>query len=280
MRSPKKRKIGRNEQKPLRKGKVIRDKRKTGTGPTKGANPVASHPDIRLNKFIADAGVCSRREADKLIAAGEITVNGKVETNMGIRVTHEDVVKHNGAPLKREKFVYVLINKPKDFITTMSDERDRKTVLDLIDGACKERVYPVGRLDRNTTGLLLMTNDGELTKRLTHPSYNVMKTYVAELNKSVSKEHLEELMEGFELEDGHTKFDSAEYDAKTGAKHVIMVKIHSGKNRIVRRSFEHLGYEVKKLDRIQFATLKKGALTRGKWRFLNRKEVAFLKMIK
>lgn len=273
MKPPRKRKIGRNEQKPLRKGNNFHT-------PNNKKKPTADRVDIRLNKFIADAGVCSRREADKLIADGEITVNGKVETNMGTRVTLEDVVKYKGQVLKREKFVYILVNKPKDFITTMNDDRDRKTVLDLIEGACQERVYPVGRLDRNTTGLLLMTNDGELTKRLTHPSYNVAKVYVAELDKSVAPEHLEKLREGVELEDGITKFDSAEYDEKTRAKHIIVVKIHSGKNRIVRRMFEHLGYDVRKLDRIQFATLKKGALTRGKWRFLNRKEIGFLKMVK
>lgn len=277
MRPPRKRKVGRNEQKPLRKG----NKFHTSSKPKKTtASASDSSEGTRLNKFIADAGVCSRREADKLIAAGEITVNGMVETNMGTRVMREDVVKYKGEALKREKFVYILINKPKDYITTMNDDRDRKTVLNLIEGACKERVYPVGRLDRNTTGLLLMTNDGELTKRLTHPSFNVTKIYIAELDKNVTPEHLEKLMEGFELEDGFTKFDSAEYDAKSRAKNVIMVKIHSGKNRIVRRSFEHLGYDVKKLDRIQFATLKKGSLTRGKWRFLNRKEVGFLKMVK
>jgi 23S rRNA pseudouridine2605 synthase len=272
MRPPKKRKVGRNEQKPLRKGNKFHQ------GQQK--KPTQDRPDVRLNKYIADAGVCSRREADKLIAAGEITVNGKVETNMGTRVTREDVVKYKGEALRKERFVYILINKPKDFITTMNDDRDRKTVLDLIDGACKERVYPVGRLDRNTTGLLLMTNDGELTKRLTHPSYNVTKIYVAELDKKVAPEHLEQLEKGFELEDGFTKFDSAEYDQKTGARNIVVVKIHSGKNRIVRRTFEHLGYDVRKLDRIQFASLKKGALTRGKWRFLNRKEVGFLKMVK
>lgn len=274
MRPPKKRTIGRNEQKPLRKGNKFHNSKPAAKKTT------TEREDIRLNKYIADAGVCSRREADKLIADGEITVNGKVETNMGTRVTREDVIKYKGAVLKREKFVYILINKPKDYITTMSDDKDRKTVLDLIEGACKERVYPVGRLDRNTTGLLLMTNDGELTKRLTHPSHHVTKIYVAELDKPVSQDHLDQLMKGFELEDGFTKFDSAEYDPKTRSKNIILVKIHSGKNRIVRRSFEHLGYDVKKLDRIQFGTLKKGALTRGKWRLLNRKEIGFLKMTK
>lgn len=277
MTPPRKRKIGRNEQKPLRKGNKFHksSKPKKATGESSG-----SSEGIRLNKYIADAGICSRREADKLIADGEITVNGKVETNMGTRVLREDLVKYNGKVLKREKFVYILINKPKDYITTMNDERDRKTVLEIIDGACDERVYPVGRLDRNTTGLLLMTNDGELTKRLTHPKFNINKTYIAELDKNVAPEHLEQLMAGQKLEDGFAKFDSAEYDMNGRVKHVVMVKIHSGKNRIVRRMFEHLGYEVKKLDRIQFASLKKGALTRGKWRFLTQKEIGYLKMIK
>lgn len=271
MKGPQKRKLGRNEQKPLRKGNKFHVQKKA---------PAPVREDVRLNKFIADAGICSRREAEQLITNGEITVNGKVETNLGTRVKATDLVKYNGKPLKREKFIYILLNKPKDYITTVNDEKDRKTVMELIEGACTERVYPVGRLDRNTTGLLLLTNDGELTKRLTHPSYQVTKVYIAELDKDVAPEHLEKLTQGIELEDGITKFDSASYDFDGKVKNAVVVNIHSGKNRIVRRMFEHLGYEVKKLDRIQFATLKKGALNRGKWRMLNKKEVGFLKMVK
>jgi 23S rRNA pseudouridine2605 synthase len=212
---------------------------------------------VRLNKYIADAGVCSRREADKLIDAGEITVNGAVIKEMGHRVEQTDTVKYNGRALKRERYIYILLNKPKDYITTSNDESGRKTVLDLISGACNERVYPVGRLDRNTTGLLVITNDGELTKRLTHPSYNITKKYLAEVEKGLD----DEFGEG-----GHNKKK-------------IKVEIHSGKNRIVRRMFEHVGHEVIKLDRFEFAGLKKGPLGRGKWRMLSSKEVGYLKML-
>lgn len=235
---------------------------------------------VRINKYIADAGVCSRREADKLIAAGEITVNGEVVKELGLKVNLTDTVKYNGKALKKERFIYILLNKPKDYITTTNDESGRKTVLELIEGACNERVYPVGRLDRNTTGLLLFTNDGELTKRLTHPSFNVNKTYVAELDSAISKEQLELLTTGVELEDGFSKFDTAEYDKQTNSHRMVVVNIHSGKNRIVRRMFESQGFEVKKLDRTHFASLKKGSVTRGKWRFLAPKEVGFLKMVK
>ena len=235
---------------------------------------------VRINKYIADAGICSRREADKLIQAGEITVNGEVISEMGFKVSPTDMVKYNGKLLKKERFIYILLNKPKDYITTSSDDLGRKTVLDLIAGACNERVYPVGRLDRNTTGLLLFTNDGELTKRLTHPSFNINKTYIAELDQNITKEQLDQLMQGVELEDGFSKFDTAEFEKGNNSHKMVIVNIHSGKNRIVRRMFEHLGFEVKKLDRTNFAGLKKGSVTRGKWRFLAPKEVGFLKMVK
>lgn len=243
-------------------------------------SPSANSDLVRINKYIADAGVCSRREADKLIAAGEITVNGEVVTELGLKVNLTDTVKYKGKALKKERFIYILLNKPKDYITTTNDEIGRKTVLELIEGACSERVYPVGRLDRNTTGLLLFTNDGELTKRLTHPSFNINKTYVAELDGPISKEQLELLTTGVELEDGFSKFDTAEYDKQTNSHRTVVVNIHSGKNRIVRRMFESQGFEVKKLDRTHFASLKKGSVTRGKWRFLAPKEVGFLKMTK
>jgi 23S rRNA pseudouridine2605 synthase len=257
-------------------------KGKTSPKPISDQITAQSEPSegVRINKYIADAGVCSRREADKLIAAGEITVNGEVVTELGKKVLPTDSVKYNGKLLKKERFIYILLNKPKDYITTSSDEQGRKTVLDLISGACSERVYPVGRLDRNTTGLLLFTNDGELTKRLTHPSFNVSKTYVAELDENITKEQLEMLTNGVELEDGFSKFDSVEFEKGNNSRKTVIVNIHSGKNRIVRRMFEHLGFEVKKLDRTNFAGLKKGSVTRGKWRFLAPKEVGYLKMVK
>jgi len=235
--------------------------------------------EVRLNKFIADAGVCSRREADKLIANGEIRVNNEVITEMGYKVKPSDEVKYGRKLLSRQRFKYFILNKPKDYITTVDDPEGRKTVMDIMQKACNERIYPVGRLDRNTTGLLLFTNDGQLAKRLTHPSYNVQKTYMVELDKGVSKENIEKLLKGIELEDGWTRFDKAEY-GNNGKNHkVVLVTLHSGKNRIVRRMFEHLGYEVQKLDRIAFAGLKKDALTRGKFRALNKKEIGFLKMV-
>ncbi len=267
--------------KPYSKNHKPKRKATSKSNSTKVDNLQNTNSDlVRINKYIADAGVCSRREADKLIAAGEITVNGEVVKELGLKVKTTDTVKYNGKTLKKERFIYILLNKPKDYITTTNDENGRKTVLELIEGACNERVYPVGRLDRNTTGLLLLTNDGDLTKRLTHPSFNVNKTYVAELDSAISKEQLQTLMDGVELEDGFSKFDSAEYDRQTNSHKTVIVNIHSGKNRIVRRMFESQGFEVKKLDRTHFASLKKGSVTRGKWRFLAPKEVGYLKMTK
>ncbi len=229
----------------------------------------------RLNRYIANAGVCSRREADDLIAAGQITVNGKVITEMGHKVSPADVVKYGKKVLNPEKFVYVLINKPKDYITTTDDPEERKTVLDLIKGACTERIYPVGRLDRNTTGLLLMTNDGELAKKLTHPSGGIKKIYQAELDKPITTEDFERLQAGVDLEDGFIRPD--EVGIVTPDAMVVGLEIHSGHNRVVRRMFEHLGYIVQKLDRTVFAGLDKKDLPRGKWRFLSEKEVVKLK---
>lgn len=233
--------------------------------------------DIRLNKYIANSGLCSRREADELIASGMIKVNGKVVTEMGYKVKDSDTVKYGKDILSRERMMYILLNKPKDFITTMDDPEERKTVMDLVSGACKERVYPVGRLDRNTTGLLLLTNDGELTEKLTHPSGNVRKIYQAELDKPFTEDHFDMLKAGIELEDGFIKPDQLAY--VTPDAEVIGIEIHSGKNRIVRRIFEHLGYEVTKLDRTTFAGLTKKDLPRGKWRFLSEKEVIMLKYL-
>jgi len=245
--------------------------------------PSARHKDkeetdeIRLNRYIANAGICSRREADDLISSGQISVNGKIITEMGYKVRPTDVVKYGKKALNPEKMVYILINKPKDYITTTDDPEERKTVLDLIAGACSERVYPVGRLDRNTTGLLLLTNDGELAEKLTHPSSGIKKIYQAELDKPIATEDFEQLQAGVELEDGFIRPD--EVGLVTPDAQVVGLEIHSGRNRIVRRMFEHLGYEVQKLDRTVFAGLNKKDLPRGKWRFLTEKEVIKLKFL-
>jgi 23S rRNA pseudouridine2605 synthase len=233
--------------------------------------------EIRLNRYIANAGICSRREADDLISSGQISVNGKIITEMGYKVKPTDVVKYGKKALNPEKMVYILINKPKDYITTTDDPEERKTVLDLILGACSERVYPVGRLDRNTTGLLLLTNDGELAEKLTHPSSGIKKIYQAELDKPIATEDFEALQAGVELEDGFIRPD--EVGIVTPDAQVVGLEIHSGRNRIVRRMFEHLGYEVQKLDRTVFAGLNKKDLPRGKWRFLSEKEVIKLKFL-
>ena len=230
----------------------------------------------RLNKYIANAGICSRREADKLIAAGEIKVNGEVLKEMGYKVARKDKVEYKGKVIQGEYKVYVLLNKPKGFICTVSDERGRKTVMDLVGNATDERIYPVGRLDRNTTGLLLFTNDGELTEKLTHPKYEVKKIYHAILDKDLKSQDLAALRQGFELEDGEIKADQANYVDGQG-KNEIGLEIHSGRNRIVRRMFEHLGYEVTKLDRVLFASLTKKDLPRGQWRHLHPDEVRMLK---
>ncbi|HKL38009.1 MAG TPA: pseudouridine synthase [Bacteroidales bacterium] len=232
---------------------------------------------VRLNKYIADSGLCSRREADELIASGQITVNGKKVSEMGLRIQPGDTVKHRGKVLKNEKPVYILLNKPKDVVTTVKDEHAKRSVIDLVKNACKERVYPVGRLDRNTTGLLLLTNDGELTKRLTHPRYQKKKVYHVVLDKPVVKSHLESIVEGIELDDEMVRADAASY-VDISDKTQVGVEIHTGQNRVVRRIFESLGYRVKKLDRVYFAGLTKKNLPRGKWRFLTQKEVNMLKM--
>ena len=219
------------------------------------------HGPIRLNKYISNAGVCSRREADILIESGSVTVNGEVVTEMGVKILPTDEVRFGDKILQREKPVYLLLNKPKDFITTMEDEKDRKHVMQLVRGACKERIYPVGRLDKNTTGLLLFTNDGDLTKKLTHPKHEVRKVYYAELDKNLSLNDFETIAKGLELEDGEIKVDEIAYVGST--KKEIGITIHSGRNRIVRRIFEHLGYEVEKLDLVIFAVLTKKDLPRG-----------------
>jgi len=232
---------------------------------------------IRLNRYISNAGICSRRKADELISAGVVSVNGVVISELGHKVDPmKDEIKYNGETLKREKMVYVLLNKPKDYITTTEDPQERRTVMHLVEKASRERIYPVGRLDRNTTGLLLMTNDGDLADKLSHPRNNIVKLYQVELNKSLTQGDLNKIGFGVELEDGFIKPDSVSYVAG-GSKREIGIQIHSGKNRIVRRIFEHLGYEVVKLDRAVYANLTKKDLPRGRWRFLEEKEVIQLK---
>ena len=232
---------------------------------------------MRLNRFLANAGICSRREADTYIEAGVVSVNGKVTTEMGIRVSASDDVRFNGERITAEKKVYILLNKSKGYVTTLDDPHADKTVMDQIKGACHERVYPVGRLDKATTGLLLFTNDGELTKKLTHPRHKKKKVYHAFLDKKMQKSDLLKLVEGFELEDGFTSADAAHFVEEDDKKQVG-VEIHSGKNRIVRRMFAHLGYNVQKLDRVYFCGLTKKDLPRGKWRFLTQMEVNMLMM--
>ncbi len=229
----------------------------------------------RLNRYISNSGVCSRREADTLIAKGEISVNGKVVKELGFKVRPTDEVKYKGKVLRKEKPVYVLLNKPKDFITTTSDPKGRKTVMDLVKKATTERIYPVGRLDRNTTGLLLFTNDGEMAKQLSHPSYEVQKIYRVTLDKPFSEEEVEQLKEGLQLEDGLAKADGAAILSPDGLS--VGVELHIGKNRIVRRMFAHLGYEVIRLDRTVYAGLTKETLGRGQYRLLNEREIIRLR---
>ena len=232
---------------------------------------------LRLNKFISNTGACSRREADKRIADGRITVNSKTVKEVGTKVNIKDDVCMDGKQLQAEAKVYLVLNKPKDFVTTLNDPMGRKTVLDLIQHACPERVYPVGRLDRMTTGVLLFTNDGDLTKRLTHPSYNKKKIYHAFLDRAISQEELNQVSAGIQLEDGEISADAISF-ADPNDKTQVGIEIHSGRNRIVRRIFEHLGYEVEKLDRVFFAGITKKNIPRGKWRFLSEKEVTMLKI--
>ena len=232
---------------------------------------------LRLNKFLANAGVCSRREADEFIQAGLVTVNGEVVTELGTKILRTDEVKFHDAPVTLEKKVYVLLNKPKDYVTTSDDPQQRKTVMDLVKDVCPERIYPVGRLDRNTTGVLLLTNDGDLASKLTHPKFLKKKVYHVHLDKNLTAHDMDQIREGITLEDGEIKADAVEY-ADDRDKAQVGIEIHSGKNRIVRRIFESLGYRVTKLDRVQFAGLTKKNLRRGDWRFLTEKEVDMLRM--
>lgn len=278
------------EKKKFNKDKDSKPKRKAGSytkaplrkpsGKKSSNNPHTKVNDglTRLNKFLANAGLCSRREADVLISTGVVTVNGKVVTEMGFKVSETDKITYGGETIRGERKVYLLMNKPKDFITTADDPFNRKTVLQLL-GKLKERVYPVGRLDRATTGVLMLTNDGDLTKKLTHPKFGVKKIYQVSLDKPVKENHLTHLIDGFELEDGFTKADVASYVGDAKDKKIVGVELHSGKNRIIRRMFEHLGYTVIKLDRVSFGGLTKKDLARGQWRYLTEKEVSMLKMV-
>jgi 23S rRNA pseudouridine2605 synthase len=240
--------------------------------------PETTSDTVRLNKFIANSGICSRREADEYIINGEITVNGEVVTTLGTKILPSDEVKFHDRHLHGEKKRYLLLNKPKGYITTLDDPHAQHTVMELIQDACTERIYPVGRLDRNTTGVLLFTNDGELTKQLTHPAYNKKKIYHVFLDKNVSKDDLQKLVDGVMLEDGLAVADSVNYVDEQNDRSQVGIDIHSGRNRLVRRMFEALGYEVKRLDRVFFAGLTKKSLERGKWRMLTPKEVSILKM--
>lgn len=240
--------------------------------------PVKENPDglIRLNKYIAASGICSRREADEIIQKGEITVNGKKVTDLGVKVKDEDDVRYKGKKLSAEKKVYILLNKPKDYVTTVEDPHADRTVIDLIKGACTERVYPVGRLDKSTTGVLLLTNDGELAGKLTHPKYKRKKIYHVFLDRDVTWNDLTKLTTGIELDEELIIADTAAY-ADESDRSQVGVEIHSGQNRVIRRLFESMGYKVKKLDRVYFAGLTKKNLPRGKWRFLSEKEVVMLR---
>lgn len=232
---------------------------------------------IRLNKFLANAGVCSRREADTFIQAGVVKVNGEVVTELGTKITRQDMVMFHDQPVHIESKIYILLNKPKNCMTTVTDPQNRRTVMDLVKNACHERIYPVGRLDRNTTGVLLLTNDGNLASKLTHPSFKKKKIYHVWLDKEVTIEDMEKLANGLELEDGEIHADAISYASEEDKKQVG-IEIHSGRNRIVRRMFESLGYHVTKLDRVYFAGLTKKNLGRGKWRYLNEQEVNTLRM--
>ena len=247
------------------------NKRDGSKGKDKGA--------IRLNRYIARSGICSRREADELIATGEVKVNGVIVTEMGIKVSAEDKVHVSDQLISFERPVYLLLNKPKGYITTTDDPRKRKTVMALVEHACKEHILPVGRLDRNTTGLLLFTNDGDMAKKLTHPSGNIRKVYHIYLDKALTKKDMQEIADGIELDDGFIKPDVITYVGNGDDKKEIGMELHSGRNRIVRRIFEQLNYEVVKLDRVIFANLTKKDLRRGHHRFLTEQEVAWLKML-
>jgi 23S rRNA pseudouridine2605 synthase len=260
-----------NKDKKVRKFNDFKDKVKKG-------DPLPSFSEnVRLNKFLSNAGLCSRREADTYIGMGIVTVNGEAVTEMGYKVKPGDVVKYDGQTISAETKQYVLLNKPKGFITTMDDPQGRKTVMSLVRKACKERIYPVGRMDKETTGLMLFTNDGDLAKKLTHPKKRAKKLYQVSLNKKVTTEHINQMTSGVKLKDSTAKFDNVEF-VKKGDGREVGVELMSGKTQLVRMTFEALGYSVNKIDRITFAGLTKKDLPRGMYRHLTEKEVAFLKM--
>jgi 23S rRNA pseudouridine2605 synthase len=232
---------------------------------------------IRLNRYIASTGLCSRREADEYIKNSAITVNGIIVSELGSKVNLGDEILYNGRKLETEKKVYILLNKPKDYVTTVEDPNAKKTVMELVQGSCPERIYPVGRLDRMTTGVLLLTNDGELTRKLTHPENEMKKIYHVQLDKELTAADFQSIMIGLDLEDGFIRADSLDFTHENDFKK-IGIEIHTGRNRIVRRIFEHFGYKVQKLDRVFFAGLTKKGLKRGQWRFLSAKEASYLKM--
>lgn len=240
-------------------------------------NVIKGGDKTRLNKFISNAGICSRREADEYIKAGLVSVNGKIIIEMGFTVVYGDEVKFNDERIRSEKKIYLLLNKPKDFVSTLADEHAEKDVMDLVKNACQERIYPVGKLDKNTTGLLLFTNDGDLVKRLTDPKYKKKKIYQVNLDKSATRAHLSDIAAGIELEDGFIQSDAISFPDAADKK-IVGIEIRSGKNRIVRRLFEHFGYKVTKLDRVYYAGLTKKNLPRGTWRFLSLKEINMLNM--
>lgn len=280
--APKKRTPSRSSDKPAAKYKAGKPVKQTYEQITQ--KPVSADKDgaeevMPLNKFIAHAGICGRREAAELVKEGKVQVNGSIIFEPGFKVTGKEKILVKGEQVFVQKnLVYILLNKPKDYITTAKDPEGRKTVLDLLKGATKERIYPVGRLDRNTTGVLLLTNDGEMAQKLTHPSFEIKKIYEVRLDKPVTKKDFDAILSGITLEDGFVSADSLAYaDAKD--KSIVGIEIHSGRNRIVRRIFEHLGYDVKNLDRVMFANLTKKNVDRGKWRLLNDKEVRLLKFM-
>ena len=254
------------------------------SGKPVSAKPISAKPTrqksqdegIRLNKYIANSGICSRREADSYITAGLVSINGVTVTELGTKVQPNDQVRFNGERIKNEQKVYILMNKPKDFVTTLSDPHAEKTVMHLVEGKCSARVYPVGRLDKATTGVLLLTNDGEMADKLTHPSFEKKKIYHVFLDKNLKSPDFQKILEGFNLEDGFIQADALSYIDED--KSQVGIEIHSGRNRIVRRIFEHFGYKIKKLDRVYFAGLTKKNLRRGQWRFLTDIEVSMLKM--
>ena len=271
------------DDRPRRRFEDDEEPRRGRKGYVREKDPLYDRPkatgEIRLNKYLADCGICSRREADDLIKAGCVMVNDEIVTTMGYKVKTEDKVVYGGQTLNREKLRYILLNKPKGFITTADDPYERDTVMELVKNACPERVYPVGRLDKQTTGLLLFTNDGDLAKKLTHPSSEIPKLYHVVLDKALTKNDMLRIAEGIELDDGPIAADAISYVEGDESKKEIGIELHSGRNRIVRRIFEHLGYEVQKLDRVMFAGLDKYKLPRGEWRFLTDLEVMNLKKI-